>query len=1212
MNSRQFLDAYLHDLRRRLRRVVLLRAAATAAVLALIVTVIAVWALQRSGFPVPLAISVRVGFGLVLLALSVVLLWQPLRKLASGARELERHVPQQNGRIETYLELAGRQAQGREAPMIDLLADDAAEVAKTAPIDTVVPRRRLLVPAALAGAAAVALVLTISLGGSYWGFGSRYLWLGMEVPEDQLLLRQVVVSPGDTKVRRNQDLAIRAVIRGFDASEGELFVRAGAASKWERAAMRGDGNGSFELTLYALREPLRYYVRVAGVQSAEHRVEVVDLPQVERVRLTYRYPQWTGLPVRSDTAPEIRAVAGTRVELEIQTTAPLAAPTLVVNGSAVPLTGEGRVARGSVMVTQSGEYRVSTRFGDETVALTEDHPIVVIADEKPSIEITKPGRDWRATNIEEVPVQVRAGDDFNLQTLELRYAVNGGDWKRVALGANTREINAGTLLRLEEMGTTPAANLLSPGDIVSYYAVARDHQQTVQTDLFLIQVQPFERRITQSQAMSGQGGEEQENGISERQREILLATWNLQRAGEKPGTRAAERVADNARMLAEVQKTLAGQARTLINRTRARMMVAPGSDTEKFITNLELAEKAMQPAAERLSELELAKAVPAEQSALQYLLRAEAVYTDIQMAFQRDMNGGGGSQSSRDLAEMFELEMDLDKNQYETASKLAEAEESSPEKLDEMIRKLRELAERQEKLAREAAKERDQGSQQQRWKQEQLRRETEQLRQRLADLKKRAQEQASRQSGGGGGGQGDPESQEPSEEPSGNAESMAAAIQQLERALDNMEDASKREGAQMAENQKNGRQGEQPSERESSDGSAASGERQAANQDAQSAGEEPGRNNKESQKQRAEADRAAQAAGRNLRRAIDEMERNKRTALASDFKDLEERARGILDTQRRSEDALQAAASDSRELSRAGRGALEQRSGLAETKRDLQSQLQSLESDISAAAQRHKKEAPRASEQLSTAGKNLSESGIHSRLSRSASEIARGRLQEAASRQGLITESLEGLRQDLNEATRVAATEAAQTPAENNSAEDMLAELTAIRRAWEEAQSRPQDRVPEKGTGQAPNPADVNRDPSQLVGGRPGGLDVWLPPVGRGPPPRSDTPEFKEESLATAERLRNLQRRMPRGAFAPPDVRALEELTKRLRGSGVPTESEYDRILALTQQLELAALKAAQKQNASTTRATNPASDSPQYRNSVAEYYRRLGGEKKN
>jgi hypothetical protein len=221
-------------------------------------------------------------------------------------------------------------------------------------------------------------------------------------------------------------------------------------------------------------------------------------------------------------------------------------------------------------------------------------------------------------------------------------------------------------------------------------------------------------------------------------------------------------------------------------------------------------------------------------------------------------------------------------------------------------------------------------------------------------------------------------------------------------------------------------------------------------------------------------------------------------------------------------------------------------------------------------------------------------------------------LQEAASRQGLITESLAALRQDLSEATRVAATEAAQSPIEDNSAEDMLAELTALRRAWEEAQSRRQEGLPPDGPGPAPNPAAVNGDSSQLLGGRPGGLDVWLPPVGRGPPPRSDTPEFREESLATAERLRNLQRRLPRGVFAPPDVRALEELTQRLRGSGAPAASEYDRILALTQQLELAALKAAEKQNESATRATNPASDTPQYRNSVAEYYRRLGGERKN
>jgi hypothetical protein len=55
-------------------------------------------------------------------------------------------------------------------------------------------------------------------------------------------------------------------------------------------------------------------------------------------------------------------------------------------------------------------------------------------------------------------------------------------------------------------------------------------------------------------------------------------------------------------------------------------------------------------------------------------------------------------------------------------------------------------------------------------------------------------------------------------------------------------------------------------------------------------------------------------------------------------------------------------------------------------------------------------------------------------------------------------------------------------------------------------------------------------------------------------------------------------------------------------------ESEYGRMLGLVDQLELAALNASEKnRDNAATRTANPASEAPEYRETVAEYYRRLG-----
>ena len=279
--------------------------------------------------------------------------------------------------------------------------------------------------------------------------------------------------------------------------------------------MKASPSGEFEFTLYALREPLSYYVVSQGAKSAEHHIFVADVPRIEKMRLTYNYPSWTGLQKEVDeNIRDIAAVAGTKIDVEVQTTAPLDSPTLKVNDKASDLNRDGNWSRGTIELTKAGTYRIHAKVGDELVPLTDEYQLALIEDQKPTIEIAKPGRDWQASSIEEVPVRIHAKDDFRVQNVELHYSVNGGDWKvkpLTAQGATQgKDVNENALMRLEEMGELQANvasdKHLTPGDIVTYYAVAKDRKQEVQTDLFLIHVQPFERRFTQGQAGGGGGG----------------------------------------------------------------------------------------------------------------------------------------------------------------------------------------------------------------------------------------------------------------------------------------------------------------------------------------------------------------------------------------------------------------------------------------------------------------------------------------------------------------------------------------------------------------------------------------------------------------------------------------------------------------------------------------------------------------------------------
>jgi len=1252
LSAGERLEQYLSEVRRRLQAVLIARAGAVVALTALLVTVAAILVLRDPGFPAAAVQTARIVLVAALLIATAAVLWQPLNALRARnrARTYERHLPQQGGRIETYLELARRREQGLDAPLIDLLAEDALAVAERAPVDEAIPPKRMWIPAAAGAGAAALLILMLVAGPAEWGFGSRNLWFGTAIPRERIALRQISVQPGDATVRRNQDVPIRASVTGFNPENAEVFVRFADAKEWERAPMKASGDGKFEFTLYALREPLTYYVNAQGTRSAEHRISVVEAPRIQRMRLTYHYPSWTGLDSETDDASrDIRAVEGTRVDVEVQTTAPLESATLLLDGNPSGLQTEGTITRGTIEVKKPGHYRISAKVGDELVPLTDEHQIALIEDQPPTIEFAKPARDWQASSIEEVPVQVRAEDDFRVQNLELHYSVNGGEWKVAPLKGRGKEVTGGTILRLEEIGELQAKvtgdgnTRLTPGDLVTYYAVAKDRKQAVQTDLFLIQVQPFERRFTQGQAggMQGAGGAggDQENAISQRQREILLATWNLQRMRDRGDKREAERVAEHARLLSEAQGTLADQARTLIQRAQARGVDSADPKNRALIDNLQKAAEAMQPAAKNLGDIKLAEAIPSEQKALQHLMRADALYTDIQVQFQNAMAGGGNAnQAGRDLAEMFELEMDLDKNQYETESRAAGDE--SPQQLADALRKLRELAQRQERLARETARQ-QQPRESDRWKQEQLRRETEELRRQLAELAKQNAQQQAQQ------GQGQGQSQ------SASARSAQEALNQVERALENMG---------------------------GSEGSQSSGQ-----SGSQSSGGQSGV-------------RSAQAASRDLKQALERLEQGRREGMAGEFDKLAERARQLAEQQKRSEEELLSAfsrtPSPGGDPSQSGpiganrmRGlSWERAEALAEQKRALQSELEALRRDMQASAQKHREAAPGASERVGTAANELAESNVSAGLARSALELERGRALQAAARERLITESLEMLESELDQAARVAAVEARQQRSQKKEAspEELLAELSELRRAWQLAQAEANARNGARGerdpNGRGREALDPNgeRDPNGPRGGRessesntngtsregdssssggsqnggdappsgtpslsdsPGGqyafggrdwggpngnlggyaphlregdrgrLSAWDPPLQARTLRPIETPEFRRQAEEIGRRLRELMNRMPEGALAPADISALRQLANRLRRSGGdPMENEYARMASLVDQVELAALNAAEKnQETAATRTSTPASEAPEYRETVAEYYRRLG-----
>ena len=688
--TRGSLDTYLGSIAGRLRAAILTRGLGAVAATAFAVTGICVFLANRAAFSPTSVIGSRAFLIVALATVAGLLLVLPLRRLARGraflraADKAERRAPEFSGRLRTWADERERATGGgrAESPLLVLLARDTERAAASVPLDSIVNRAAIIALAGAAGAIVLALLWLGTSGPGYWQYGTAKLWTGWFITQDEPLY-ELTVEPGDATIRQGGRLDVSAVPFGFEPGTMLIHAKFESSVDWERAPMgpQLDGPG-YAFSFSMVREPLRYYVEAGRLRSREFEVDVVAMPTVESIRLEYEFPEWSGLdPLVQDPGGDVLAVKGTRVAVILTTDKKLDDGILVVGDEELRL----RDNRAEIEVEEDSVYHVAAIYQGERVRLTEDYFITAEPDREPKVEILEPGRDWRASSIEEVRVRIKATDDFGLRGVKLHYAVNGVDQEPVNLSPRrgATEAAANHLFYLEELGgqegveslpvvtggdqlppPLPEAGLL-PGDLVSYYLVAADAKRDVRSDIYFINVQPFERRFSQSQQAPGQGGQgERQDEISRRQKELVIASWNLIKERDSDDGRDEDKLRESAGMLSQLQATLMQQAQSLAQRTRARQLTNADPKVAQFVEDLEQAASFMEPVATALQEFRLDDAVSPAQQALQYLLRAENLFTDIQVS--RGQGGGGGGGASRDLAEMFELEMDLEKNQYET------------------------------------------------------------------------------------------------------------------------------------------------------------------------------------------------------------------------------------------------------------------------------------------------------------------------------------------------------------------------------------------------------------------------------------------------------------------------------------------------------------------------------------------------------------------
>ncbi len=632
--------------------------------------------------------------------------WPLMRHLSDQrlALYLEERVPSLEGAVMSAMAL-GQQADGAaHSPLLvrGLVADAARRLQHAREFPLIerprTQRALLLLAAALASAA-----LLFGTGPGWMRTGARLLltpWRDAAAHP----VYAIGLEPQSLVVARGSDVQLAATLSGFESELVELVVRRGTTAEYERVPMgAGRDAGRFVARLFDVSEDAEFFVEASGVRSATGHLTVRDLPGVRRISVELRFMPFMNLPAEiTDDGGDIAAPTGTTAILRIHATRAVRGGRLRFDGGAVvPLVrADDSTLTARLIVRRDGFYRVELEAEDGTVVPgSVEYVVDALEDAPPVVRLKKPGRDLRPSNVEEVLIEAEATDDYGVAALELVVRVNGGAEQVIPLAGGTeggvrpREVIASHTLFLEEMS-------LTPGDVISYYARARDNDalaggKSGASDIQFMTIRPFSREFKQNQSGGGGGGgggEVNPGSLVQRQRDIVAGTFKTER--DRARTPAATLRTDISTLHLS-QARLREELGELLQRVQRPAVLKADSGFRVLAEVLPKAGAEMKQAEELLVQGKTADALAPEQRALQWLEKAEAAFREVQVSMGQQGGGGGNAAAkASDLADLLELETDKLRNQYDQVER--SREQQGARGIDEMAERLKRLAARQQ------------------------------------------------------------------------------------------------------------------------------------------------------------------------------------------------------------------------------------------------------------------------------------------------------------------------------------------------------------------------------------------------------------------------------------------------------------------------------------------------------------------------------------
>jgi len=612
---------------------------------------------------------------------------------AELARAIETRHPELHAMLLTVVEQRPDPASGKLHLLQQKLIADAVAASRRLNWVAAVPETALWRERVFAGCAALLLAFVVL----HFGVGD---WLRRPARDAAHAEPGVTVTPGDTSLERGAGLIVLADFHRNAPGEATLIVQSANQPEQRIPLVKNLDDPVFGGGLPEVDSDLTYRIEYAGQATPNFKVNIYEHPRLDRADATLHFPAYTKLPEK--TVPDthrVSAVEGSKLDVKFQLNKPVKSASLVAkDGTIVPLTVSPDKAAAvlsdfPVAASETYELKLEDAAGRAN-KITAQFTVDALKHRPPELKFEWPKGDQKVSPIEEVAFRGNAWDEFGLSRYGITINVAGSGDQEILLGKETgvdekREFTH--LLKLEELG-------VKPDDLVSWFLWAEDagpdgHARRTESDIYFAEVRPFDQTFRRD---NGEGGGDQGEGageagkLSELQKQIVSATWNLKRA------EAAQTGPDkpSARYLKDEPVVRASEAEAL---QRAEKLAAKFEDP-KTRGLADHATEAMKLALDRLTAAApqpdlLSEALKAEETAYDALLKLTV--HEFRVSLSKKSQGKSGSQEKQQLEQ---LEMEPDKQKYETKKEAESAEKQQQREQLAILNRLKELAQRQQDI----------------------------------------------------------------------------------------------------------------------------------------------------------------------------------------------------------------------------------------------------------------------------------------------------------------------------------------------------------------------------------------------------------------------------------------------------------------------------------------------------------------------------------